>query len=330
MSHSKCHFKESKVCLITGASRGIGRGIALQLVTNGATCYITGRNIEKLVMVQKEGQNRCVPGICIPVECDHSNDESVAKLFARISAEQAGQLDLLVNNAYSAVQFLLNNHDKPFWDQTLEGWDTVNKVGLRNNYLCAVHASRMMIKRRQGLIVNISSVGGKMYFQIPAYGIGKAGLDRMAKDCAVDLAKYNVAFVSLWPGIVKTELFEESLHDSSLTQKRATQLNWFYSVGESTEYSGKCIAHLLLDKDIMKKSGQILLSTDIGLENDFNDVNGQDPLSCRSLKFLLGVAGMYNLSNYVPRCLRISKSMFMRSLTSSTANTPFKLESEYA
>ncbi|CAK8672213.1 unnamed protein product [Clavelina lepadiformis] len=321
---------EGKVCLVTGASRGIGRGIALQLTTYGATCYITGRNIENLKLVEKEVKTRYVSGKCIPVECDHSSDESVKQLFERISAEQNGQLDLLVNNAYSAVKYLMDNHDKSFWDQSFDSWDTVNNVGLRNHYQCAVHASRMMIKRRKGLIVNISSVGGKLYFQIPPYGIGKAAKDRMAKDCAVDLAKYNVAFISLWPGPVRTEIIGESLDDKSLTEDRGRALNWLFSRAESPEYPGKCIAYLMSDKDIMKRTGQVILTTDIGLENDFKDVNGQDPLNCRSLKFMLGGMGMYTLSDYIPGWLRIPKGLYMMILSLAKARSPLKKKSDYA
>ena len=150
---------QGKVCLVTGAARGIGRGIALQLGQAGATVYITGRTKKNLDDCAQEIKAR--GGVPITVQMDHGVDTEVEKLFAQIKKEQNGKLDLLVNNAYAGVSTIFNNTGKKFWEtEPVDTWDTINGVGLRGHYICTTLASRMMVPRQQGLIVNVSSTGG--------------------------------------------------------------------------------------------------------------------------------------------------------------------------
>ncbi len=178
-----------KIALVTGATRGIGRGIAIGLGEAGATVYITGRTLESSDHKQgmsgslKETQLavESVGGGCIPVVVDHSNDEQVRLLFEQIQAEQ-GQLDILVNNAYSGVQTLRDNFGKPFWECEPSFWDAGNNVGLRSHYIASVFAAKMMVPCQQGLICTISSWGGMSYiFSVP-YSVGKCAGDRLAAD----------------------------------------------------------------------------------------------------------------------------------------------------
>uniref|UniRef100_A0A914CSZ6 Uncharacterized protein n=1 Tax=Acrobeloides nanus TaxID=290746 RepID=A0A914CSZ6_9BILA len=201
-----------KVAVITGASRGIGRGIALQLGEAGAKVYITGRDpkgkkvdptfptLEKTAL---EITDRGGQGIAVFV--DHSNDSEVKALFEKISSENNGQLDILVNNAFGAADAGEMGTTK-FWEIEPQIWDSLNNVGLRSHYVASVYAARIFVKNnRGGLIVNISSFGGKQYFLTTAYGVGKAGVDRLTADTALELKPYNVTVVSLWPAQVKTE-----------------------------------------------------------------------------------------------------------------------------
>ncbi|XP_069113768.1 dehydrogenase/reductase SDR family member 1-like [Argopecten irradians] len=278
-----------KVCIVTGATRGIGKGIALQLGEAGATVYITGRTLvaakdsiggsltDTAQQVEERG------GKCIPVQCDHTNDEEIQQLFDKVKREQEGQLDILVNNAYSAVKAIFDNMKVPFWEQPMDMWDTVNSVGLRNHYLCTIHAARLMVPRKQGLIVNISSFGGLSYLFNVAYGVGKEACDRMAADCAIELKKHNVAMVSLWPGAVKTEHITSLLSQDKIEDGKNNARKVFED-GESTEYSGKAVVYLGSDPNIMKKTGKILLSAELGYEYGFSDINGQQRVSMRNLK----------------------------------------------
>ncbi|XP_033626153.1 dehydrogenase/reductase SDR family member 1-like isoform X2 [Asterias rubens] len=302
-----------KVCLVTGATRGIGRGIALQLGEAGATVYITGRTLKpksdgkagtsgSLTTTAEEIEAR--GGKCIPVQCDHADDEQVKQLFEQISKEQNGRLDVLVNNAYAAVSLLTEQYGKKFWEVSPNTWDTVNNVGLRCHYIASWYAAKMMVPAKQGLMINVSSPGGLNYLFNVAYGVGKAACDRMAADCAFELKKSNVAFISLWPGAVKTEIFEETI----LSDKADNFPDGFLDVfqfGESVEYPGKAVACLAQDKNIMKKSGRVLLTAELGEEYGFTDIDGSNPLNFRQIKSLLKMSGHPWLAAMTPGFLKI-------------------------
>ncbi|VDP90247.1 unnamed protein product [Echinostoma caproni] len=172
------------VCLVTGASRGIGRGIAIGLGERGATVYITGRTLKSAEVGEAARSLEATAaeinsrgGKAIPVLVDHSDEGQVAALFQRIQREQRGRLDVLVNNVYSAVPFLFKSLKKPFYEcedlSPGEAWDLVNNVGLRNHYVCATLATKMMLNYQAGLIVNVSSIGGKIYAFSTLYGVGE-------------------------------------------------------------------------------------------------------------------------------------------------------------
>jgi len=144
-------------------------------------------------------------GVAIPCVVDHEKPEQVKELFDRINKEQNGQLDVLVNNAYKGVQTIFQGMRQKFYESDPKQWDDINDVGLRNHFVCTAYAARLMVPRKKGLIVNISSPGGQMYlFNVP-YGIGKVAVDRMAIDCGIELKKHNVACLSLMLGAVRTE-----------------------------------------------------------------------------------------------------------------------------
>ena len=199
-----------RVCVVTGASKGIGRGIAVQLGQAGATVYITGRSVDKLQECAQEIEKR--GGKAVAVAVDHSKDDEVKELFERVKTENDGRLDVLVNNAYAGVDMISRNAGKKFWvEDPINQWDCINGVGLRNHFICTTYAARMMVERKDGLIVNVSSFGGLRYLFNVCYGIGKAAKDRMAADCAHELRKSNVTMISLWPGPVKTEYIQENI-----------------------------------------------------------------------------------------------------------------------
>ncbi len=185
---------DSPVAVVTGASRGAGRGIAAALIADGWRVYLTGRT----VVDPGDG------GIAVCV--DHRDDDAVAALFKRVDSEHGG-LDLLVNNAAAISDELVN--PKPFWEKPLELGDVLD-VGLRSAYVASWHAAPLLVRRGRGLIAFTSSPGSVCYMHGPAYGAQKAGVDKMAADMAVDFRDTGVATVSIWMGILLTERFRSA------------------------------------------------------------------------------------------------------------------------
>ncbi len=270
------------VAVVTGASRGAGKGIALALGEAGMTVYVTGRSL-------KEG-DAALPGTIgataeavtaaggqgIAVACDHADDGQVAALFERIAQEQQGRLDLLVNNACNIPPEL--TQPGPFWDKPLHMLDLLN-VGMRSHYVASWHAARLMVPRRQGLIVNTSSYGSVCYMHGPAYGAGKAAADKMAHDMAVDLRPHGVAALSLWMGLLRTERTEWALSDPELARKYAESVPHM----QSPQFPGRVIAALLRDPERMQRSGQVLIDAEMGVALGVCDVDGHQPPSYRAM-----------------------------------------------
>ncbi len=302
---------EGRVAVVTGATRGLGKGIAIGLGEAGATVYITGRSLDP-----SEGENRlsgslketeaaveAAGGLCIPVQVDHSDDDQVRSLFDRIKAD-FGQIDLLVNNVYSGVQTLMNAQGTPFWESEPSFWDACNNVGLRSHYVTSVLAARMMTQRQQGLICTISSWGGLSYiFGVP-YGVGKSACDRLAADMAVELKKYNVASLSIWPGIVGTELISSMADQMASSETDDRQFSGFrerYN-WETPLLTGRAIAALAADPTVMRHTGRMQIVAELAQRYGLVDEDGTCPVSLRSLRFLLpfAVPGLRPYSGLVP------------------------------
>lgn len=289
---------QGKIALVTGATRGLGKGIAIGLGEAGATVYITGRTLnptevadeniggtlqETTLEVEKAG------GVCIPVQVDHSDDQQVRLLFERINTEQNGQLDLLVNNVFSGVQAIANAYGKPFWKHEPSLWDAINNVGLRSHYIASVFAARLMSQRQQGLICTISSWGGMSYIFGAAYGVGKAARDRLAADMAVELKSNNIASLSIWPGIVGTEQmssFVEEMNTPEGLEPQNTMIRDRYN-WETPLLTGRVIAALAAEPNIMGLTGKVQIVAELAQRYKIVDQDGNLPVSLRSLRFIL-------------------------------------------
>ncbi|XP_006903331.1 PREDICTED: dehydrogenase/reductase SDR family member 1 [Elephantulus edwardii] len=255
----------------------------------------------------KEAQYR--GGKCYPVVCDSSQESQVQSLFEQVAREQQGRLDVLVNNAYGGVQTIMNNMKKTFWEVPASMWDDINNVGLRGHYLCSVYGARLMVPARRGLIVVISSTGGLQYlFNVP-YGVGKAACDRMAADCAHELRSHGVSYVSLWPGLVQTEMIVEAKEDLA-KDPEFKQIMSDFSIAETTELSGKFIVALATDPNILRLSGKVLPSCDLARRYGIKDVDGRPVHDYLSMKFLLTHTSKRGwLASYIPSFLRMPKWM---------------------
>ena len=265
---------ENKVCVVTGGSRGVGRGIALALGALGATVYITGRT-------QKEGE-AMLPGTIhgaaeeitarggrgIALACDHADDAQVAAAFERIAGDH-GRIDILVNNAFIVPDRLVE--PGPFWRKPL-ALTRMLEVGLRSSYVSSFHAAPLMIGHG-GLMAFTSSPGARCYMHGPAYGAGKAGVDKMVHDMADDLRPHGVVAVSLWLGLMRTERTLQVL-EAEPEKYRGTHF-------ESVEFPGRVLAALYADPDRMNRSGGVYYLAELGREYGVRDIDGSQPPSYR-------------------------------------------------
>jgi len=296
-----------RIALVTGATRGLGKGIAIELGTAGATVYITGRTMKptegKFGSLEETAEAiRNKGGHCIPVVVNHEKEDEIESLFKLIANEQDGRLDLLVNNAYAGVQKIADTTGKNFWDCDPSVWDDINNVGLRGHYFCTVYAARMMVPRKQGLIVVVSSMGGLRHLFTVPYGVGKSACDRLAADTAIELKPHGVASISLWPGLVLTEILSQSTK-SPMLRKMLER----YGKTESAEFPGKILVHLMQNPDLMQYTGKIILTGDYGQTNGIVDTDGQYVANPRQISFLIAnqMPAIGWLANYIPSFVKL-------------------------
>ena len=269
---------DQRVAVVTGASRGAGRGIAIALGEHGYTVYVTGRT-------RQEGE-AALPGTIyetadavtaaggkgIAVRVDHANDDEIKALIAQVEKEQ-GRLDILVNNVAHIGDELIQPGG--FWEKTL---DLVNilDVGLRSQYIACYYAAPIMVKAKRGLIVFTSSFGSVCYMHGPAYGAQKAGVDKFAADMAVDLKDYNVAAVSIWMGMLLTERSKKAIKEHPETYGQLAEM------AETPDYTGHIIAAMADDPDIMSLTGQTVIGAEIAPDRyGLTDAGGKKPISHR-------------------------------------------------
>jgi dehydrogenase/reductase SDR family protein 1 len=262
---------EGCVAIVTGGSRGIGKGCALELGAAGATVYVTGRSRGQSgadlpgTIDQTAEELTAEGGRGVAVQCDHRHDAEVEALFERVQRDEA-RLDLLVNNAFIIPPELTSG--KKFWEVPLSNWDDMFDVGTRSAYVASVFAARQMIPAKRGLIANISSSGAAKYAWHVAYGVGKCALDRITADTAHELEPHGIAVVSLWPSLVLTERIQANLD----------KMPGFAKVkAESQRFTGRAVAALAADPKVMRHSGRALASRALADVYGFTDVDGSLP-----------------------------------------------------
>jgi dehydrogenase/reductase SDR family protein 1 len=247
------------VAVVTGASRGIGRGIARELSGCGATVVATGRTEADL---QQLGPD------VIGIRCDHREDDQVRAVFQRVTREHGGA-GILVNNVWGGYEDMVEHGEftwvKPFWEQPLWRWDAMFGAGVRAHYHASQLAASGMIARRRGLIVNISFWAAQKRVGNVAYGVSKAATDKMTSDMAIELKPHGVTVVSLYPGLVRTE-------------KVMAAAAWLdMSNSESPEFIGRAVAALAADPDVLRHTGKVVIAAGLAQEYGFTDVDGRTP-----------------------------------------------------
>lgn len=254
-----------KVALVTGASRGCGRGIALVLGAEGATVYLTGRSVRgQPTTLSRPGtiddtaeQVTARGGTGIPMRCDHTDDEQVSAVFERIRREQ-GRLDLLVNNAWSGYE-LSPDPVLPFWQIEWRHWDLMFTGGLRATAFASRLAAPMMIEAAKGLIVNITWVLDRPHGHA-FYEVVKNGTNKLTEQLADDLRPYGVACIAVSPGWMRLERMNLSADEVAMT--------------ESAEFAGRAVVTLAADGNVLTKSGRVFTTPALAAEYGFTDVDG--------------------------------------------------------
>lgn len=276
---------DKRIVLVTGASRGAGKGIALGLAENSVV-YVTGRTVN-------EGDNR-LPGTVgataheiterggegRAVICDHADDDQVEALFAQIEREE-GRLDLLVNNATYLPDELPG--PRGFWEMDLHEELRVLEVGLRSHYVASYYAAKMMVPRRHGLIATISSPGATTHLpgvHTPPYGAGKAGTDKLVFDMGHELRRHDVAAISIWPGLIFTERVQVNM--TAMADSGMEMEGGLFPGMETPEFLGRVIDAAYRDPHIMDKSGRTFYSSELAQEYGVADLDGSSPPSYRA------------------------------------------------
>lgn len=250
---------DSRVAVVTGATKGVGRGIARELARNGARVFVTGRSAP-----DHERLDERITGI----RCDHRVDTQVEAAFNLIVGE-AKAIDILVNSVWGGYERMIEDGQftwtKPFWQQPLWRWDAMFSAGVRAYYQASQVAAPTMIARRRGLIVNISFWAAQKHIGNVAYGVSKAATDKMTADMATELKPHGVAVVSLYPGLVRTEKVMESAQWLDLTNS------------ESPEFIGRAVAALAADPHVLRYTGRVLVAAALAQEYGFTDIDGKTP-----------------------------------------------------
>lgn len=271
------------VALVAGATRGAGRGIAIELGARGATVYCTGRTTREQqspmrrpeTIDETAGLVTAAGGHGIAVRVDHTEIEQVAALVARIDAEQGGRLDVLVNSLWGGDP--LTSWTSSFWEHSLEDGLEIQRHAVGAHLITAWHALPLMLARRRGLVVEMTDGDGERYGGALFYDLAKASNVRIAHDLAVDLRPHGVTAVAFAPGFLRSEAVLDHFGVTEATWRDAIATDVHFAQSETPRFAGRVVAALAADPDVLRFTGRTLHSGPLGEEYGIDDVDGRRP-----------------------------------------------------
>jgi NAD(P)-dependent dehydrogenase (short-subunit alcohol dehydrogenase family) len=281
-----------KVALVAGATRGAGRGIAVELGAAGATVYVTGRTTrtqrseyERPETIEETAELVTLAGgKGIAAQVDHLVPDAVAALIDKIR-ENHGRLDILVNNIWGGEK--LFEWNKPVWEHHLANGLRLLDLGVRTHLITAHHALPLLIKRPGGLLIEVTDgtaeYNTQNYRNNPFYDLAKTSVNRLAWAHARDLAGYGATSVSLSPGWLRSEMMLEAFGVTEANWREATEIVPHFAISETPRFVGRAAAALAADPDRKRWNGQSLSSGGLAKVYGFTDIDGSQPDAWRYL-----------------------------------------------
>lgn len=282
---------QGKVALVAGATRGAGRGIAVELGAAGATVYVTGRTTrDQLSEYGRAGETieetaelvSEAGGQGVAVQVDHLVPEQVAALVARIRAEQ-GRLDVLVNDIWGG-EYLVE-WGKAVWEHDLQKGLRMLRLAVDTHLITAHHALPLLIERPGGLLVELTDgtaeYNADHYRLTPFYDLAKVAVTRMAWAHAKDLEKHGATSVSLTPGWMRSEIMLEHFGVREETWREALAQDPHFAISETPRFVGRAVVALAADPERARWNGQSLSSGGLARVYGFTDLDGSQPDAIR-------------------------------------------------
>lgn len=299
---------DGQVAVVLGASRGIGRGIAIKLGEEGAIVYAGARTLKKGAFrtvgpgeVQIPGtleetvqEIRDSGGEAVAVECDAGDETSIEKLIGS-AIEHHGRIDLLVCSLLPDDQF-----EGSFWELPLSTWDDQFAIGPRAYYAAARIAAPYMSKAGSGLMVFLSSPGGALDFYSAAYCVARAATDRLAQAIDSELRERGVTAISLWPSYIRTERVEQALAGNAVGFSLEPEID-LSKESNSPELVGMTVARLTADPDQLAIGGSVQLLATLCARYGLHDIDGSEACLSRQLREMVETTGTIAPSAYIKR-----------------------------
>jgi dehydrogenase/reductase SDR family protein 1 len=266
-----------KIVLVTGATRGIGKGIAISLAKVGAIIYFTGRTEKEFQgavnlggsIQATEQEIEQVGGTGYGIKCDHKDDMQTKMVIDRILSEQ-GKIDILVNNVWGGYEYFNDGtkfwNEKGFWTAPISRFDKMYESGVRAHYVTTYYTVPTMIKQNNGLIINLSYWAAERSDMGVAYGMAKAATNKMTSSMAHELREHSISVVTIYPGLVRTESVMKSAEFFDLSNS------------ESTEFIGLAVVALATDLNVVEKSGTNQIAAQVALDYGYKDIDGKQPI----------------------------------------------------